>query len=103
MCHCLSDGPDNMILTPPYTQYTANVSTIFRNISCTAMCYPSCSYTWRKQGSVSDLVTTNGVLELEILDKDEAGVYVCTASNIQLAGSATAVFILHVRCKCRVK
>ena len=92
-----------MTLTPPDTQYTANVSTVFRDISCTSSCFPNCSYAWRKQGSVTDLITTNGVLKLEALEKSEAGVYKCTANNPQLARSAIALVTLHVRCTYRVK
>ena len=95
----ISDGPDRAILSPAQTSYTVNERSQFHKISCGSDCYPTCINTWRKQGESNSVPANNSWLDLGVLDKTEAGVYICNATNNQLSQSKTAQVSIFIRCK----
>ncbi|XP_052806973.1 nephrin-like isoform X3 [Mya arenaria] len=76
----LIHGPDKVPLSPPSTTYTEMESAILANISCSAVCYPECFYTWSKVGTAGT-VQNNAVLSLGQLTWQKSGSYICSATN----------------------
>ncbi|WAR06577.1 PXDNL-like protein [Mya arenaria] len=76
----LIHGPDMVPLSPPTTTYTEMESDILENISCSAVCYPECLYTWSKVGTAGT-VQNNAVLSLGQLTRQKTGSYICSATN----------------------
>ena len=64
-------------------------------MSCDASGFPEPSFTWTKDGQeVSQL----GQLNIQISDRSDTGVYVCTASN-GVGRDKTAQVYVTVQCK----
>ncbi|XP_052804288.1 hemicentin-1-like isoform X2 [Mya arenaria] len=71
-------GPDNASLSPSTTSYAVTEGNNIGAITCSATCYPACTYTWSRSGST---VSSTATLNLGQADRGEAGSYVCTARN----------------------
>ncbi|XP_021373078.1 hemicentin-1-like [Mizuhopecten yessoensis] len=70
-------GPGNSVVLQPQSKVVDIVENqTVPNITCSADCRPSCSYTWSK----SDKNFSNP-LSLSVATRDNAGQYTCTASN----------------------
>jgi hypothetical protein len=76
-CVLLTDGPDRAELNVPRT-YTLTEGQLVKNTTCTADCYPGCSYRWMN-GSVP--VGSDGVIQLGTARQYHAGNYTCIARN----------------------
>ncbi|WAR06474.1 HMCN2-like protein, partial [Mya arenaria] len=72
------NGPDNASLSPSTTSYAVTEGNNIGAITCSATCYPACTYTWSRSGST---VSSTATLNLGQADRGEAGSYVCTARN----------------------
>ncbi|WAR04386.1 HMCN2-like protein [Mya arenaria] len=72
------DGPDNVFINPSQTSYTMTEGHMVGAIRCFTSCYPSCAYMWSKSRR---RVGSNDTLNLDEVERGEAGAYVCTARN----------------------
>jgi hypothetical protein len=73
-----SDGPIQIEISPPDTTYTVNETGSVNQITCTADCIPSCTTTWTGPNSTAG---NTSILNLQNIDRSQAGVYNCTAVN----------------------
>jgi hypothetical protein len=73
-----SDGPIQIEISPPDTTYTVNETGSVNQITCTADCIPSCTTTWTGPNLTAG---TTSILNLQNIDRSQAGVYNCTAVN----------------------
>jgi hypothetical protein len=73
-----SDGPIQIEISPPDTTYTVNETDSVNQINCTADCIPSCTTTWTGPNLSAD---TTSILNLQNINRSQAGVYNCTAVN----------------------
>ncbi|WAR05770.1 HMCN1-like protein, partial [Mya arenaria] len=73
-------GPDTVSLSPPSTIYTKSEHDPLGEIFCSAVCTPECAYTWSKDDT-SETLRNNAILNLGQLSRQEAGSYICTATN----------------------
>ena len=65
-------------ITPKTQSYTLNETVSLNNIQCTADCIPVCTMTWSR----SNIPTgTTSLLNLQNINRNQAGNYQCTASN----------------------
>jgi hypothetical protein len=91
----LSDGPIQIEISPSDSTYTAIETGSINQITCTADCNPNCTTTWTgpnlPAGSTSILNLTN-------IDRNQAGVYKCTAVNDISSLSLNKVNVI-VNCK----
>ncbi|XP_053372493.1 carcinoembryonic antigen-related cell adhesion molecule 2-like [Mercenaria mercenaria] len=71
-------GPKNLDFRPNGTSYIGYEYTSLSAVTCKATCNPSCKFKWTKIGQVS-AVSNISVLNLEMLTREEAGTYRCTA------------------------
>ncbi|XP_052804612.1 hemicentin-2-like [Mya arenaria] len=71
-------GPDNVFINPSQTSYTMTEGHMVGAIRCFTSCYPSCAYMWSKSRR---RVGSNDTLNLDEVERGEAGAYVCTARN----------------------
>ncbi|WAQ95367.1 CDHR1-like protein [Mya arenaria] len=63
-------------------------------ITCSASCFPQCTMTWMKTGKI---ISSSSELNIEQLEREEAGVYVCTARNPSSSQyNHTALFTFNV-------
>ena len=85
-----------MVSITPLTQsYTLKETESLNQIQCTADCIPVCTMTW----SGSNLpVGTTSVLNIQNINRNQAGSYQCTASND--VSSKTSV-VVHVVVQCK--
>ncbi|WAR06638.1 HMCN2-like protein [Mya arenaria] len=72
------DSPYNVSLSPPTTSYTVTEGNTIPAITCSAICYPACTYTWSRSGVT---VSSTATLNLHQAVRGEAGSYVCQARN----------------------
>jgi hypothetical protein len=90
-----SDGPNMVTFTPSTQSYTLNVTEHLNIIQCTADCIPVCTMTW----SVPNRPTGNtSVINLQNINRNQAGNYQCTASN-DVSNKTYAVVNVVVQCK----
>ncbi|KAK7495372.1 hypothetical protein BaRGS_00013311 [Batillaria attramentaria] len=71
-------GPGTTIRFNPPEDTAVIVEGRRLKVECIAECSPACSYTWRKG---STLVAQGATLEFPVTDRDQAGSYICFASN----------------------
>ena len=68
------------------------------NITCKAEGNPAPEILWKEKGT-GRLISTNGVLSLPNISKDQAGSYICQASNI-IGASQAMEAVIDVKCEC---
>ncbi|XP_052806545.1 hemicentin-2-like [Mya arenaria] len=74
------DGPSTISLSPLATSYTKTEGDTLRDITCSTVCHPECAYTWSKVGTTGT-IRNNALLNLGQLSRQEAGSYICIATN----------------------
>jgi hypothetical protein len=70
----ISDGPIQIEISPQYNTYTVTVN----QITCTADCNPNCTTSWTGPNLPAG---STSILNLQNIDRNQAGVYNCTAVN----------------------
>ncbi|XP_052806625.1 basement membrane-specific heparan sulfate proteoglycan core protein-like [Mya arenaria] len=71
-------GPDKVSISPSKTTYTMNEGLTLNVITCSAPCYPNCTFVWKKAGLT---VSSNARLDIGQVDRNDDGNYTCTALN----------------------
>lgn len=71
-------SPKLISLHPNYTHNIVNETGSLAPINCSAYCNPDCSYTWTGPGLST---ITGATLHITGIKKEQAGNYLCTASN----------------------
>ena len=90
-----SDGPNMVIIRPSIQSYTLKETDNLNQIQCTADCIPVCTMTW----SGPNLPTgTTSVLNLQNINRNQAGNYQCTVSN-DVSSNTSVVVNVVVQCK----
>ncbi|KAH3700084.1 hypothetical protein DPMN_075052 [Dreissena polymorpha] len=74
-----SDGPDSLNFNVP-RQYTVTEGEVVPTVTCSADCWPGCTYTWRNM-TYGDTLPNTGMLTLGRVNKYAAGEYSCDAYN----------------------
>ncbi|XP_060599472.1 hemicentin-1-like, partial [Ruditapes philippinarum] len=96
------DGPyqSSTKLSPSPQNYTKNEGQSLNDITCSANCYPDCTYTWNKtrQGQTTTASSTS-VLSVGELQREDAGLYTCIAQNPEKISSPTTTIqtLVNVR------
>ena len=89
------DGPNQVIITPSTQSYTSKETENLNQIQCTSDCIPVCTMTW--SGPYLP-VGTSSVLNLQNINRNQAGNYQCTASN-DISSNTSVVVNVVVQCK----
>ena len=84
-----------VIITPSIQSYTLNETANLNQIQCTADCIPVCTVTWSGPNLP---VGTTSVLNLQNINRNQAGNYQCTASN-DVSSKTYVVVNVVVQCK----
>jgi hypothetical protein len=84
-----------MEISPPYTTYTVTETGSVNQITCTADCNPNCITTWTGPNLPAG---STSILNLQNIDRSQAGVYNCTAVNAISSLTLIKVNII-VNCK----
>ena len=74
----LTDGPIQIEISPPDNTYTVTETGSVNQITCTADCNPSCTTTWTGPNLPAG---STSILNLNNIDRSQAGTYNCTAVN----------------------
>ncbi|WAR06240.1 HMCN2-like protein [Mya arenaria] len=74
----VSDGPDNVSLSPATANYTVTEGNNLAAITCSATCYPACTYKWSRSKVI---VSSTSTLVLSKIERRKDGSYICTARN----------------------
>ena len=74
----LSDGPMQIEISPPDNTYTITETGSVNQITCTADGNPSCTTIWTGPNLP---VGSTSILNLNNIDRSQAGAYICTAVN----------------------
>jgi hypothetical protein len=90
-----SDGPNMVTFTPSTQYYTLNETENLNIIQCTADCIPVCTMTWSGPNLPAG---TTSVLNLQDINRNQAGNYQCTASN-DVSSNTSVVVNVVVQCK----
>ena len=101
ICVCylfISDGPDNVSLTPNDGQ-TVDEHGPMNEIICNAQCFPNCTYIWSKQGQSAAVSTANTLSFGSSVPRDYAGIYSCTVTNPATLRNGSVRVTVQVRCK----
>ena len=89
----LSGGPDNMRLSPSTSTYTLNIGQRLGPVVCSADCVPNCTFKWKRESGTDALALT-------IQDKNDSGMYTCTATRgTSTSFTETRSIMVYVRCK----
>jgi hypothetical protein len=91
----LSDGPIQIEISPPHNTYTVTETGSVNQITCTADCSPSCITTWTGPNLP---VGSTSILNLTNIDRNQAGVYNCTAVN-DISSLTLHIVNIIVNCK----
>ena len=84
-----------VIIRPSIQSYTLKETENLNQIQCTADCIPVCTMTW----SGPNLPTgTTSVLNLQNINRNQAGNYQCTVSN-DVSSNTSVVVNVVVQCK----
>ncbi|XP_060602041.1 carcinoembryonic antigen-related cell adhesion molecule 5-like [Ruditapes philippinarum] len=73
-------GPDNVAFSPSDTSYEKDENESLNQVTCSASCYPTCSFTWTKT-ETGRIVSNSALLNLGRLQSSDAGTYRCTATR----------------------
>ncbi|XP_060553988.1 carcinoembryonic antigen-related cell adhesion molecule 5-like [Ruditapes philippinarum] len=73
-------GPDNVVFSPSNTSYEKDENESLNQVTCTATCYPTCSFTWTKT-ETGRVVSNSALLNLGSLQSSDVGTYRCTATR----------------------
>jgi hypothetical protein len=84
-----------VIITPSTQSYTLKETENLNQIQCTADCIPVCTMTWRVPNLSAD---NTSVLNLQNINRNQAGNYQCTASN-DVSSNTSVVVNVVVQCK----
>jgi hypothetical protein len=76
--YILTDGPIQIEISPPDNTYTVTETGSVNQITCTADCNPSCTTTWTGPNLPAG---STSILNLNNIDRSQAGTYNCTAVN----------------------
>ena len=74
----ISDGPIQIVISPPDNTYTVTETGSVNQITCTADCNPSCITTWTGPNLPAG---STYILNLQNIDRSQEGVYNCAAVN----------------------
>ena len=74
----LSDGLIQIAISPPDNTYTVTETGSINQITCTTDCNPSCTTTWTGPNLPAG---SPSILNLNNIDRSQAGAYNCTAVN----------------------
>ena len=91
----LLDGPNMVIIIPSTQSYTLKETENLNQIQCTADCIPVCRMTWSGPNPPAG---TTSVLNLQNINRNQAGNYQCTASN-DISSNTSVVVNVVVQCK----
>ena len=95
MSSYFSDGPNPVIITPSTQSYTLKETENLNQIQCTADCIPVCIMTW---SGPNLSVGNTSILNLQNINRNQAGNYLCTASN-DVSSNTSFVVNVVVQCK----
>ena len=85
-----------MVSITPLTQsYTLKETENLNQIQCTADCIPVCTMTWSGPNLPAG---TTSLLNLQNINRNQAGNYQCTASN-DVSSKTSVVVNVDVKCK----
>ncbi|XP_052803463.1 hemicentin-1-like [Mya arenaria] len=91
-------GPNTASISPSVVSYTVNENQPIITIVCSASCYPSCTYNWRKTTPTPSSASNNHNLALGEVTRNEAGTYQCEATNPTSNDRAVSVVVnINVR------
>ena len=92
------------ITVPPKREDQLNLNSVKNHtLTCNASGDPNPNITWTKSGVPASQFNASGyVLHLVDVKREDAGSYICTASN-GFGNSATAIDIVNIRCKYNYK
>jgi hypothetical protein len=82
-------------ITPSPQSYTLKETENLNQIMCTADCIPACTMTWSGPNLPAG---TTYVLNLQNINRNQAGNYQCTASN-DVSSKTSVVVNVVVKCK----
>jgi hypothetical protein len=89
------DGPNQVSITPSTQSYTLKEAENMDQIQCTVDCIPVCAMSWSGPNLPAG---TTSVLNLQNINRNQAGNYQCTSSND--IGSVMSVTVtIIVNCK----
>jgi hypothetical protein len=74
----ISDDPIQIEISPQYNTYTVTEPGSVNQITCTADCKPNCTTSWTGPNLPAG---STSILNLQNIDRNQAGVYNCTAVN----------------------
>ncbi|XP_063442431.1 carcinoembryonic antigen-related cell adhesion molecule 1-like [Mytilus trossulus] len=77
-CVLFTDGPNQVILSPNRTSFTFDEGDDVPDVTCEADCQPDCCLMWI---TPTGQVKSNGILRLPKINRTQAGIYLCNASN----------------------
>ena len=89
------DGPNMVIITPSTQSYTLKETDNMNQMPCTADCIPVCTTTWSGPNLPAG---TTSVLNVQNINRNQAGSYQCTASN-DVSSKTSVVVNVVVQCK----
>lgn len=90
-------GPDPVPeLQPSNTFYHTEPGIRLPNIHCSVYCHPACELRWHKHGSPA-VLSFNGTLSLEVLDKNSTGEYICAAINLKTTKNSSISFYILIQ------
>ena len=84
-----------VFITPSTQSYTLKETENLNQIQCTADCIPVCTMTWSEPNRPAG---TTSVLNLQNINRNQAGNYQCTASN-DVSSKTSVVVNVVVQCK----
>jgi hypothetical protein len=85
-----------VFITPSSQSYTLKETENLNQIQCTADCIPVCKMTW---SGPNLLAGTTSVLNLQNINRNQAGNYQCTTSN-DIGSMMSVIVTIIVNCKC---
>ena len=91
----LSDGPNMVIITPSIQSHTLKETESLNQIQCTADCIPVCTMIWSGPNLPAGITY---VLNIQNINRNQAGNYQCTASN-DISSNTSVVVNVVVQCK----